>query len=369
MSARAPSHAPARPSARAATPWAEGRLLSVQPRHPRVLFGRMYEDPAVELAAFPPAAAGARVLCIASAGDTAAALAAAGYRVTAVDLNPAQLAYARGRLHAGAPAVQGSAERLLTAGRAAAGTLLPAWRPAELERFLRLDDPAEQARHWRHVLDTPGLRLFLTASLRPAGALAGGLRPAFRGVVPDRFDTVLRARLARGFARHPNAANPWAWRLLLGRELPEDDLLRGEPADAHPTDAHPADAHPTDAHPADAHPTDSDRTAPGAVMPGTTTPGTSASEPARGTVRLLAGDVVEHLERSPAGHYAAVTLSNVLDGPGPAFARRLRAAVRHAVRPHGVAVLRSIREPGPAGPGAAAEDRSLLWGVVRIVRP
>ncbi|AUY47670.1 DUF3419 family protein [Streptomyces sp. CB01881] len=327
----------ARTTARAGTPWAEGRLLTVQPRQPRVLFGRMYEDPAVELAAFPPPAA--RVLCIASAGDTAAALAAAGYEVTAVDLNPAQLDYARGRLQAGAPAVPGSAERLLATGRAAVGTLLPAWRPSALERFLRLDDPAEQARHWRRTLDGPGLRLFLAASLRPAGALAVGLRPPFRGVVPERFDAVLRVRLARGFARHPNAANPWAWRLLLGRELPG-----GEPRG---------------------------RDLVGPDLPGRDLPGGGAATagPAQGTVRLLAGDVVDHLERSPAGHYDAVTLSNVLDGPGPEFARRLRAAVRHAVRPGGVAVLRSIREPGPAGPGAAAEDRSLLWGVVRVVRP
>ncbi|MGW3046069.1 hypothetical protein ACWC9T_40120 [Kitasatospora sp. NPDC001159] len=299
------------------TPWADGRLLTVQPRGPRVLFGRMYEDPAVELAAFPPPGRGARVLCIASAGDTAAALAAVGYQVTAVDLNPVQLDYARSRLRAGAPAVAGSAERLLAAGRTAAGALLPAWRPRELESFLRLDDPAEQARHWRRALDGPGLRLLLAAALRPAGILAGGLRPGFRDVVPARFDSVLRARLARGFARHPNAANPWAWRLLLGHEPP-----RGQ-----------------------------------------------GPLPTGGEIRLVAGDAVEHLERSPAGHYDAVTLSNVLDGPGPGFARRLRAAVRHAVRPGGVAVLRSIREPGPAGPGAAAEDRSLLWGVVRVVQP
>ena len=57
---------------------------------PRVLFGRMYEDPEIELAAFAP---GSRVLAIASAGDTAAALAQAGHQVTAIDINPAQLEY------------------------------------------------------------------------------------------------------------------------------------------------------------------------------------------------------------------------------------------------------------------------------------
>ncbi|WP_354644728.1 DUF3419 family protein [Kitasatospora camelliae] len=99
---------------RTGTPWSEGRLLAGPAGRPRILFGRMYEDPAVELAAFPP---GSRVLCIASAGDTAAALAAAGHEVTALDLNPAQLAYARARLEGGAPARTGTAERLTGATR------------------------------------------------------------------------------------------------------------------------------------------------------------------------------------------------------------------------------------------------------------
>lgn len=257
------------------------------------------------------------MLCIASAGDTAAALAAAGHEVTALDLNPAQLAYARARLEGGAPALTGTAERLTAAGRRTAGTLLPAWRPDALERFLRLDDPAEQRRHWDSVLNGPGLRLLAGAGLRPAGALAAALRPGFRCVVPRSFDTVLLHRIARTVSRHPNAANDWAWRLLLGRERPGAATVLDTGGNA---------------------------------------------------VRLVFGEVVEHLERSAADSYDAVTLSNVLDGPGPAFARRLRAAVEHAVRPGGTAVLRSLREPGPAGPGQAAEDRSMIWGSVRVVR-
>ncbi|WP_052391430.1 DUF3419 family protein [Streptomyces sp. NRRL B-24484] len=302
------------PSRSAGTPWRAGRLLAGPARRPRVLFGRMYEDPAVELSLFPPP--GARVLCIASAGDTAAALAAAGYEVTALDLNPVQLAYARARLEDGAPALTGTAERLTGLGRATAAALLPAWRTAAVTGFLHLDDPAEQRRRWAAEFDGPGLRLLAAGALRPAGALAAALRPGFRCALPRGFDRVLLRRIARTVARHPNAANDWAWRLLLGRERPGA----------------------------------TDLTAGGAQ------------------VRLLLGEVVEHLERSAAGSYDAVTLSNVVDGPGPEFARRLRAAVEHAVRPGGVAVVRSLREPGPAGPGLAAADRSAIWGVVRAVR-
>lgn len=305
------AHAPA-PAA--GTPWQAGRLLAGPAGRPRVLFGRMYEDPAVELAVFPPP--GARVLCIASAGDTAAALAAAGYEVTAIDLNPVQLAYARARLEGGAAALTGTAERLTGLGRAAAAALLPAWRPAAVAGFLRLDDPGEQQRRWAAEFDGIGLRMLAAGALRPAGALAAALRPGFRCALPRGFDAVLLRRIARTVARHPNAANDWAWRLLLGRERP----------------------------------------------------GAAAVPTAGGQVRLVLGEVVEHLEHSAAGSYDAVTLSNVVDGPGPHFARRLRAAVEHAVRPGGIAVVRSLREPGPAGPGLAAEDRSMIWGVVRAVR-
>ncbi|WAL75915.1 DUF3419 family protein [Kitasatospora sp. YST-16] len=306
--------APRTPDPAAGTPWRTGRLLAGPAGRPRVLFGRMYEDPAVELAAFPPP--GARVLCIASAGDTAAALAAAGYEVTAIDLNPVQLAYARTRLEGGAPAATGTAERLTGLGRTAAAALLPGWRPAAVADFLRLDDPEEQRRRWSAEFDGPGLRLLAAAALRPAGALATVLRPGFRCVLPRGFDEVLLHRIARTVARHPNAANDWAWRLLLGRERP----------------------------------------------------GAAEAVAGPGRVRLVQGEVVEHLERCAAGSYDAVTLSNVVDGPGPHFARRLRAAVEHAVRPGGTTVVRSLREPGPGGAGRAAEDRSMIWGVVRVVR-
>ncbi|PDP85630.1 hypothetical protein CQJ94_21150 [Glycomyces fuscus] len=293
-------------------PWASGRVLAL-PGGPRLLFGRMYEDPRVETRAFP--AAPARVLCVASAGDTAAALASAGYDVTAIDVNPVQLAYARARLDGDTPAVAGSAELMLAAARRTAAACLPRWRAEALRGFLDLDDPRVQLRWWRTRLDSPGLRLLMGAALRPAGVLTAALAPGFRHVVPARFDTELRARVARVVARHPNADNPLLAELLAG----------GSPR-------------------------------PRAEAP-----------PLRATVRFVLGDVAEHLEAVPAGSYDAVTLSNVLDGPGAAYRRRLRTAVERAVRPGGTAVLRSVGGTGGTAAAArASEERCPLWGSLYV---
>ncbi|MCY9785299.1 class I SAM-dependent methyltransferase [Nocardiopsis sp. EMB25] len=294
------------------TPWSAGRVLALPGHGPRLLFGRMYEDPRVEERAFP--AAPARVLCVASAGDTAAALARAGYDVTAVDVNPVQLAYARARVEEGAPTALGSAELMLAAARRGAAAALPRWRPGPLRAFLDLDDPRVQSLWWRTRLDRPGLRLLMGAALRPAGALAAALAPGFRHVVPARFDAELRTRIARVVARHPNADNP----LLAG-------LLAGRAPDPPPG-------------------------------------GTDLA----GRVRFVLGEVAEHLESVPAESYDAVTLSNVLDGPGPAYRRRLRAAVERAVRPGGTAVLRSVGAAGGAAAVRAEEERCPLWGSLYV---
>src|SRR5690242_20518940 len=93
-----------------ATAWRAGAF---ERRAGQLLFGRMYEDASIELEHFPPRS---RVFCIASAGCTAFALAAAGHRVTALDINPAQVEYVSARA-CGAPAQTGAAERLLANGR------------------------------------------------------------------------------------------------------------------------------------------------------------------------------------------------------------------------------------------------------------
>ncbi|TMB98159.1 MAG: DUF3419 family protein [Chloroflexi bacterium] len=117
----------------AITAWSAGRLTGSGA--PRLLFGRMYEDPDVEVRSLP----NGRVLAIASAGDVAFALAASGREVVAVDVNPAQVEYVRARM-AGAPARTGRADRYL----ALAGRALPAMglTRRRLEHFFEIDDPS-----------------------------------------------------------------------------------------------------------------------------------------------------------------------------------------------------------------------------------
>jgi len=116
-------------------------------RPPReLLFGRMHEDWTVEARLFP---APSRVFCIASAGCTALALGRLGHEVTAVDVNPAQVAYAQQRLE-GAPPTEGRAERLLRQAR----RLLPLLGLSERRRreFLLLSETEAQIRYWNEHL-------------------------------------------------------------------------------------------------------------------------------------------------------------------------------------------------------------------------
>jgi S-adenosylmethionine:diacylglycerol 3-amino-3-carboxypropyl transferase len=283
--------------------WQRGRLDARRgPR--RILFGRMYEDPAIEEAALRP---GGRVFCIASAGCTALALARTR-EVVAIDLNPAQLEYAATRL-AGGPAVAGVAERVMDAARALAP--LVGWTPARVRDFLALDDVAAQRAAWRR-LDTRRFALALDVLFSPTALRAVYASPLLRGL-PPRLGAVMRARLARGFARHPNCANPYA-RALLAGELPAP-----------------------------------------------------AASPRTGAIELVLGDAADWLERAPAGGFDGFTLSNILDGATAAYRARLAAAVRRAAAPGAVAVVRSFGEPaGPSTTNRAADDRAMLWGVVDV---
>ena len=286
------------------THWQSGRLDGF--RGPKaLLFGRVYEDSAIEAGVFP---AGGRIACIASAGCTALDL-SHQHAVTAVDLNPVQLAYAQRRA-AGAPPEEGVAERWMARGRL--GLRLVGWSPERLETFLGLADPAAQSAFWRDRLDTRGFRLVVDNVLRLTLLRAIYAAPLLQ-VLPVPFGPVLRSRLQRGWSRHANRSNPYARALLLG------DL---------------------------------------------TPPGRPAGSP----IRFVCSDMAEFLESCPPGSFDGFSFSNILDGAGPAYRARLFRAASRAGTKASMMVHRSFAEPGPDMKwNLAANDRSLLWGVVSVV--
>jgi hypothetical protein len=247
------------------------------------------------------------VFCIASAGDTAMLL-AGEHEVVACDINPTQLAYAQRRASGGLTET-GDAERAMSVLRFFMP--LAGWRNNVVRAFLGLSDVGEQMAFWREHLDTRRFRMgFDTLISRPI--LHTVSAPRFLSSLPAKFGEVLRKRLERGFARHPNASNPYARALLLG-ETAED---RRQPA-----------------------------------------PG----------IRFVSADAASWLESCPARFCDGFALSNILDGAGPAYLSRLSQAVRHAATEAAVVVLRSFAEPPPGLVGNHAEcDRAMLWGVVDV---
>jgi S-adenosylmethionine:diacylglycerol 3-amino-3-carboxypropyl transferase len=286
----------------ASTPWRHGPFRA-QPRE--LIFGQTYEDFSIELRAFKPRS---RVFSIAGAGYTARALAAAGHSVTAVDINPRQLAYAESRAARG-PVQMGTAEHLLALGRKLAR--VAGWSREKLAEFLSLQDPAEQGEYWDRWLDTPIWRAGVDTLLAPR-MLRLGYAGAFAESLPRDFGARLRQRLRRGWASHPNRCNPYAAPLLLGIAPPDPGA---------------------------------------AVCP----------------IQFACADAADFLERSPAAVFDAFALSNIGDGASLDYLRRLRAAMEHAAAPGAVVVSRTFAEPAPdTQTNWAALDRSLLWGVVEV---
>ncbi len=288
------------------TVWERGRLDSrVGPR--QVLFGRMYEDASIELDAFRP---GGRVMCIASAGCTAMKL-APEHEVVAIDINPVQLTYAERRF-AGDPGFRGRAERIMDFMRFFAP--LAGWWPSRVRAFLELDDPGEQMAYWERELDTWRFRMAIDG-LFSFTALRSVYSPRLLDFLPKRLGSVMRARMERCFAHHPNRNNPYARSLLLGE-------LSVEP------------------------------------------PPPEAQE-----VRLVHADAASFLESEPPGSFDGITLSNILDGADQAYRARLLAAVKRAAAPDAMTVLRSFGDADADSPfNRAEDDRAMLWGSV-LVRP
>jgi S-adenosylmethionine:diacylglycerol 3-amino-3-carboxypropyl transferase len=287
----------------AATPWETASFNGVVPR---LLFGSTFEDAAIEREAF---AGRSRVFCIAAAGDTARALAATGHVVTAVDINPLQVAYAQSRA-AGGLLQTGVADRWMARGRGLLWSI--GWSRAKLDEFLNLTDPAAQLDYWDRRLDTRRWRAAVDTLLaKPVLRLA--YRGSFLDTLPCGFGERLRARLRRGWGLHPNRANPYAANLLLG------------------------------------------------------TPGSEPGPPVN-PIQFICADAAAYLEGAPAASFDAFSLSNIGDGAPPAYLRRLWDAVKHAAAPSAMIVARSFAEPAQSVDcNWAVRDRSLLWGVVNVI--
>ena len=288
----------------AVTVWERGRLdARVGPR--QVLFGRMYEDASIELDVFRPAS---RVLCIASAGCTAMKL-APEHEVVGVDINPVQLAYAERRF-GGDPGFRGRAERIMDFMRFFGP--LAGWWPSRVRSFVELDDPADQMEYWQRELNTWRFRTALDG-LFSVTALRSVYAPRFLDFLPKRLGAVMRGRMERCFARHPNRDNPYARSLLLGE-------LSSEPPPPRAKD-----------------------------------------------IRLVQADAATFLENEPPASFDGFTLSNILDGVDDSYRQRLFAAVKRAAAPGAVTVLRSFGEVDVDSPAnRAADDRAMLWGSVLV---
>jgi S-adenosylmethionine:diacylglycerol 3-amino-3-carboxypropyl transferase len=275
----------------------------------------MYEDWMVEAEVLPAAG---RVFCIASAGCTSMALAARGLTVTAVDINPAQVDYVRSRLNGG-PIQAGTADRFFAAGRCALPLL--GLRRSARRAFMEMADPAAQVRYWRSRLDTARFRAGLALVINPL-ALRIVYSPTFVRVLPRRFDRIIRGRLERCWARHPNRTNPYAWRFFLGTDPPDY------------------------------------------IAPTLPSPASGGGKPA---LEVVCADAAAYLESCPPASFMGFSLSNILDGTEPAYGERLMAAVRRSAQTGAVAVLRSFMEAEPGeSTDWAARDRSMLWGRLRV---
>jgi S-adenosylmethionine:diacylglycerol 3-amino-3-carboxypropyl transferase len=267
----------------------------------------MYEDASIELEAFRP---GSRVFCIASAGCTAMKL-APHHQVVAVDINPIQLAYAQRRID-GDQGFRGRAERIMDFLRFFAP--LAGWWPSRVRDFVELEDPDEQMVFWNRHLNTWRFRTGLDL-LFSVTALRSVYSPRLLSFLPKRLGAVMRARMERCFARHPNRTNPYARSLLLGELISEPPPPQAQ------------------------------------------------------GIQLVHADAAEYLEQQPSGSFDAFSLSNILDGADESYRRRLFEAVKRAAAPEAVTVVRSFGEADSGSPwNRAAEDRAMLWGSV-LVRP
>lgn len=191
---------------------------------------------------------------------------------------------------------------------------LAGWWPSRVQAFVELDDPAEQMEYWQGHLNTWRFRTALDG-LSSVTALRSVYSSPLLDFLPKRLGAVMRARMERCFANHPNRSNPYARSLLLG-ELSSD-----------------------------------------------------ATPPQTKDIGLVHADAAGFLENEPHASFNGFTLSNILDGVDDAYRQRLVAAVKRTAATGAVTVLRSFSDASASSPAnRAADDQAMLWGSV-LVRP
>lgn len=285
---------------------------SANPRQ-RVLHGWDWSDPSIELDELAPES---RVLVSGGAGEMIAALAHAGHSVTAIGSNRNQLEYARRRI-AGGGFEPGAAERLIDLGRGMIRAASPAWSRRRMRQFLLESDPLKAAQAWNDRLDNRTLASILKTMLGPAGTLSALVLRDFSTPIPPHFDEAIRGRIGRALRKHAPRDNPYAWRLLLGEDLPGYHPPRVEP-----------DA-----------------------------------------ITWIDAPLLDHLELVEPGSYDAITLSNVIDGADERWVRDLRKAAVRAVVPGGPVIARSFATTiDDEAAKRARRDRAMLWGSIVVQR-
>jgi len=264
----------------------------------------MYEDAELDREAFRGRG---RIFAIASAGDTAMLL-SQDHEVLACDINPVQLAYAD-RHARGDPREAGDADKGMRFLRSFAP--LAGWHEKRLQAFLALSDPTGQLQFWRTHLNTLRFRAGFD-TLMSRSILRAIYSSEFLSILPVRFGSIMRKRLEKGIAHHPNASNPYIHAHLLGTQIGSPEAIPSN-------------------------------------------------------INFVSGDAASVLENHPPASFSGFTLSNILDGASQPYRERLIRAVRRAATPEALVILRSFAEPsGPNHSNHSERDRSMLWGVVDI---
>jgi S-adenosylmethionine-diacylglycerol 3-amino-3-carboxypropyl transferase len=264
--------------------WRAGRIDAgpIDRARPRVLFGQVYEDPAVELAALAAVPAPRRAMCIGSGGETALSLlTGAPERVSAVDINPAQITLVRLKVAAVRRLSREQAIRCfdldarpwypilredlepelrsfwdarqatLARGlshcgfvdrrlRRAMGVFrLLVHREHTIRNLLTLGDVPAQAAYYRARWRSITWRLlFALAFARPV--LSRLYRRGVLRSLPSDFGALIERRFERALLSGPARDNGYLWQVLLGRFPPgsEDGLPPCLRADLYPVVQH-----------------------------------------------------------------------------------------------------------------------------------